>query len=79
MATNSIVKPALRYGADINLANIKGNTALHYAYEYQYYELAGYLESKGADTKKKNRRGLTPMQGIRPQLTDIFDLNQYSD
>ena len=38
----------------------KGNTALHYAYEYKYTEIAQYLEAKGADKKKRNKLGYLP-------------------
>ena len=73
----SIVKPALRFGGHINKANKNGNTALHYWYEYKYYDLAEYLISKGADTKKKNKKSLCPEQGVRKAIFDYFDINQY--
>ena len=73
----SIIKPALRFGGHLNKANKNGNTALHYCYEYKYYELADYLISKGADVKKRNKKGLYPEQGIRKRIKNVFDLAQY--
>ena len=60
-----IVKLALRYGSKINLFNIMGNTALHFCYEYNYYEIADYLKSKGANPNIKNIRNLKATDGIR--------------
>jgi hypothetical protein len=37
----SIAKLALRFGANINTQNYKGNTALHYCYAFGYVALAG--------------------------------------
>lgn len=45
----AVVKHALRFGGDIDMTNNKGNTSLHYCYEYSYLNLAKYLESKGAN------------------------------
>jgi hypothetical protein len=36
----------LRRGANINIQNLSGNTALHYCYAYSNLELADYLKSK---------------------------------
>jgi hypothetical protein len=36
----------LRRGANINMQNLSGNTALHYCYAYSNIELAEYLKSK---------------------------------
>ena len=57
----------------------KGNTALHYAYEYKYTEIVQYLEAKGADKKKRNKLGYLPWEGIRKTITDYYDLAQYQD
>jgi ankyrin repeat protein len=40
------MKICLRAGVEANLQNYKGNTALHYAHEYGYEELAEYLKTK---------------------------------
>ncbi len=55
-----LVKLALRYGADINLCNFKGNTALHFCYRYGYAKTLGsYLKRKGADDQIRNLNGAT--------------------
>lgn len=41
-----IVKLALRYGGQINMFNHMGNTALHFATQYNYYNLIDYLIKK---------------------------------
>ena len=40
----AVVKMALRFGAQINMTNCMGNSALHFCYEYGYYALGEYLE-----------------------------------
>lgn len=59
-----IIKLALRFGAQINNFNYLGNTALHFATQYQYYDLVDYLIKKGADPLIKNYRGLQAYQGV---------------
>lgn len=59
-----ICKLALRYGADINAANYRGNTSIHFCSEYQYYGLAQYLLEKGADPRLRNVRGFKATEGI---------------
>merc|ERR1712046_5290 len=54
-----ITKFLMRRGAKINLQNLNGNTILHYAYEYNFEELAEYLKEKGADVGLLNADGLT--------------------
>ena len=56
-----LVKVALRYGAQINACNFKGNTALHFCYRYGYADTLGeYLIGKGADVEIRNGDGCTP-------------------
>jgi ankyrin repeat protein len=56
-----LVKVALRYGAQINACNFKGNTALHFCYRYGYSDsLGSYLIGKGADKRIRNVEGCTP-------------------
>eukprot|EP00793_Prasinoderma_coloniale_P005275 PRCOL_00001037-RA len=55
-------RAALRGGVDVNAANKHGNTALHYAFAYSYFEVADYLISKGANTSLKNKAGQTPIE-----------------
>ena len=52
----------LKRGIDVNLENKYGNTALHYAFSDQNYELADILLQHGADEFKINVFGLTPWQ-----------------
>ena len=55
---NKLMKLALRYGANMNIANFKGNTALHFAYRYGYANTLGdYLQRKGADSTIRNLGG----------------------
>jgi ankyrin repeat protein len=55
-----VVKLALRYGADINAKNIRGNTPLHFCYKYGFADNLGvYLISKGADKRIRNEDNLT--------------------
>lgn len=59
-----IVKLALRYGADMNATNSRGNTALHFCYKYGNETLAEYLISKGADQSIRNADGRLPREEI---------------
>ena len=59
-----IVKLALRYGADMNATNSRGNTALHFCYKYGNETLAEYLISKGADQSIQNADGRLPREEI---------------
>ena len=52
--SKKLVKFLLKRGADMNLQNNGGNTALHYLYEYKFIPLAEYLVRKGADDSIKN-------------------------
>ena len=53
-------KAAMRHGADLNAANDRGNTALHFCFAYGYRDTLGeYLIGKGADDTLRNFRGLT--------------------
>mmetsp|Transcript_15917 Transcript_15917/g.15331 ORF Transcript_15917/g.15331 Transcript_15917/m.15331 type:complete len:128 (+) Transcript_15917:22-405(+) len=61
----SIVKLALRHGGHINMTNCMGNTALHFAVEYGYTDLANYLISKKANIEIHNVRGFGANEGIK--------------
>ncbi|GMI10278.1 hypothetical protein TrVE_jg106 [Triparma verrucosa] len=52
-----ILKLCLRYHADINAVNNKGNTALHYSCFYEYTELSQTLRKYGAKVDIKNNDG----------------------
>ena len=65
-----IIKIALRYGAQINMQNMMGNTALHFAKEYKYDSIYEYLIKKGADTEIKNLRGMKAKEGLRKKIKE---------
>jgi hypothetical protein len=46
-----MVKLCLRRGAALDLQNLTGQTALHFAYGYGYAEVGDYLVQKGADDR----------------------------
>merc|ERR1719247_956083 len=59
-----IAKLLLKFRADINQQNGKGNTSLHYCYAYGYGQLAEWLVTVGADETKVNDAGLMPSEGL---------------
>lgn len=69
-----IAKMALRYGAQINMFNVMGNTALHFCNEYNYIDLADYLISKGANPNIKNLRELKASEGVRRKNNEKFSV-----
>jgi len=58
-----IAKLVLRHGASMNTGNKRGQTALHYCFQYGYEALGEYLITKGADTSLCNEFGLSCRQG----------------
>jgi len=62
----------LRRGADANIKNSAGNTALHFLYAYGFRELGDYLVSKGADDTITNMEGLTAHEGL--SMADVDHL-----
>ena len=60
-----VAKLVLRRGSNINARNHKGNTPLHYTFQYGYGETLGqYLISKGADSTVRNNQGKLPFEGV---------------
>ena len=59
-----IAKVALRRECNINFQNKRGNTPLHFCYQYGFLALAEYLQSKGADPEILNFRGLSCYEGL---------------
>jgi hypothetical protein len=59
-----LVKLCIRRGANLNLQNLTGQTALHFAYGYGYAEVGDYLLSKGADDSIRNKDNLTCYEGL---------------
>lgn len=51
---------AVRRGADVNLANEKGNTPLHLAYARRDHAMVKFLIAHGADQTAVNKEGVTP-------------------
>ena len=64
----SIVKLALRHGALLNMSNCMGNSALHFAVEFNYTKVKDYLLKKGANTTITNLRGYTAIEGTGRKL-----------
>ena len=50
--------------ADVNIQNVDGNTALHYAIGKQFYGVADILARHGAREDIRNNMGLTPWECI---------------
>jgi ankyrin repeat protein len=46
--------------SDVNVQNMAGNTALHYAIMYKHAEVAEVLMRSGADEALPNRHGQMP-------------------
>eukprot|EP01083_Nonionella_stella_P064614 168610_1 len=59
-----ICKLLLRFGANINAQNDRGNTGLHYCFAYGYGPLGEYLLSKSADDSIENAYSLNCYHGI---------------
>ena len=55
------VQPFLADGADANVRDDSGNTALHYAAAFGYTEMAQILVDAGADVDAQGRIGNTPL------------------
>lgn len=58
---NDIAKMLLDLGADANIADTKGTTALHYAIMFKNIDLIKVLIDNGADIKLKDNKGLSPL------------------
>ncbi len=58
---NALVAALLETGADVNLAQADGATALHWAAYHGNISLAGLLLDAGADASAANRNGSTPL------------------
>ena len=68
------VKLLIEGEADVNISDIDGNTALHFAYGFGNASLAIYLEDHHADSDCKNLDGKTPldMAGLANRLLPLF-------
>jgi len=65
----NVVRLCLRWKANINQQNGRGNTPLHYCFKYGHTALGEYLIKKGARDDITNRDGLTPYEGL--SLADL--------
>eukprot|EP00931_Biecheleriopsis_adriatica_P072889 TRINITY_DN47276_c0_g1_i1.p1 TRINITY_DN47276_c0_g1~~TRINITY_DN47276_c0_g1_i1.p1 ORF type:complete len:1210 (+),score=282.39 TRINITY_DN47276_c0_g1_i1:26-3655(+) len=58
-----IAKLLLKNGIQVNDQNNRGNTPLHYCYQYNFMQLSDYLIAHGAEETLANKAGLMPAQG----------------
>ena len=61
-AIATAVRAALARKADVNVAQIDGSTALHWAVERDDLEMADLLIRAGARVAARTREGVTPLQ-----------------
>lgn len=64
----------IKYGANVNIADLWKFTPLHEAAAKGKYEIVKMLLKHGADSTKKNRDGATPLDLVREGDDDIADL-----
>ncbi|KDO28953.1 hypothetical protein SPRG_06054 [Saprolegnia parasitica CBS 223.65] len=60
----NMCKFLMRRRCDTNMQNFRGNTGLHYCFEYKWHELAEYLKEKGVRDDIPNADGLMCYEGI---------------
>ena len=58
------VRALVALGADVNAANLRGNTCLHFCFAFGFVELGEYLITKGADNRIVNASGKTCYEGL---------------
>jgi len=70
-------KMLLKFGANVNIPNVFGSTALHEACIAQSSEAVEMLMNNGADPTLKDNDGISPIQCCRvcPELLAIFSQN----
>ncbi|KAL9699805.1 hypothetical protein quinque_003246 [Culex quinquefasciatus] len=66
------VELLIRKGSQINTRDVKGNTALHFAYRQRDWELVEVLILNGAEPGIENRKGKTPVQELNPVDQELF-------
>ena len=59
---NYISKILLEKGVDVNIQNLEGNSALHYALSRKNFEIADLLKKFGAHEDLMNKRGFSPWE-----------------
>lgn len=62
----TVLLPMIRNGADVNIspAEMKGNTALHYACGMGNLQLVQWLVEHGADVNKRTNKGASPLNCV---------------
>jgi hypothetical protein len=73
-----IVKICLRRCCDMDAQNLRGQTALHYCFAFNYRELGEYLISKGARDDLTNEYGMTCYDGLEPAEVRLHTTSQTS-
>jgi len=67
----NIAKFLVKKGANVNHQNAQGQTALHYAMAYDFYDFGAWLTNKAdgasADDTILNMHDLTPYDGLNPE------------
>ena len=67
---NTICKLLMKNGIDVNIQNLYGNSALHYALSGKNFVLADELRKFGALEHCKNKNGLAPWDCIGKNIDD---------
>lgn len=57
-------KVFIQHNADVNARNAKGQTALHMAMSYDYWDVVKMLLDAGADPEQKNDDGFKAIEGL---------------
>jgi len=58
LGSKKLVKLLLRFKADPNIQNLKGDTSLHFCFKFEFFDLAEYLIAKAnADDTIENFDG----------------------
>ena len=63
-----ISKYLCQQGANVNIQNDLGNTALHYAIANQFFSIADILKNHGAKEDIANNKGFSPWDCIEHGL-----------
>ena len=72
------LKILLRHGVNINAVDKNGDSALHLACSYGYFECVRFLLDAGADWTLINKKGQTPAEtsldeSFRTKVTELID------